>query len=190
MNPTDRRLAIQIARQHLESNPVFLDTETTGIGPNAEVIEIALIDSQGQLVLESLVKPHGRIESDACRVHGISQEMVQSAPSWLEVWPQAEVVILDHPVGVYNSEFDLRLMKQTHKRNILDWHIPMERFFCIMKLYAQFEGVWDNRRRSYRWHSLEQAGRQCRIPLSNTHHAQDDALLARAVLVHMANWKG
>lgn len=178
-----------MAQQWLQSAPVILDTETTGVGPHAEVVEIAIVSAQGKYLFDSLVKPRGRIEADATRIHGITQEMVRDAPPWQDVWSQVEPILLAQPIGAYNSDFDLRLMKQTHQRAMIPWRIPDTQFFCIMKLYARFAGDWDRVRRSYRWHSLEYAGQQCDLPLSNTHHAQDDALLARAILEYMANWK-
>jgi hypothetical protein len=60
------------------------------------------------------------------------------------------------------------------------------RDFCIMKLYAQYYGQWNSRRGDYRWQSLDAAGRQCRIPLPNSHRAKDDALLTKAVLENLA----
>jgi DNA polymerase III epsilon subunit-like protein len=184
-NPEAAHTALQL----FQSAPVFLDTETTGIGPHAEVIEIAIIDTQGKLIFESLVKPRGLIEADAIRVHGITADLVQDAPTWQDVWPLVEPHLLAQPVGAYNVDFDLRLMKQTHKRSMLTWQVPENQFFCIMKLFARFAGEWVPNRRSFRWHSLEQAGRMCRLSLTNTHHAQDDALLARAILEFMANWQ-
>ena len=47
---TAQRDAIQLARQVLQQRPVYLDTETTGTGPTAEVIEVGVVDSQGQVV--------------------------------------------------------------------------------------------------------------------------------------------
>jgi DNA polymerase III subunit epsilon len=188
MDLAARREAVQIARTYLQNNPLVLDTETTGTGPKAEVIEIAVVDAQGGVLFESFVKPRGKIEADATRIHGITEKMVEAAPEWQEVWPQVEKLLLAQPVGAYNSDFDLRLLKQTHQRYWMSWIVPDNQFFCIMKLYARFAGEWDRVRRSYRWQSLEHAGRQCDIRLSNTHHAADDALLALAVLKYMANW--
>ena len=184
-----RQDAVQTARVLQLSAPLFLDTETTGTGPNAEVIEVAVIDWQGETLFDSLVRPRGRIELGAFQVHGISDEIVQSAPSWDEVWPGIEPLIRNKKVGAYNSEFDLRILKQTHRLNLMNWQVAEDQFFCVMKLYARFAGNWDSRRRSYRWHSLSTAGQQCGIPLSNSHRALDDTLLARAVFEFIANWK-
>jgi DNA polymerase III subunit epsilon len=174
------------ARQLIAQRPLYLDTETTGLGAQAEIIEISIIDADGAVLFDSLVRPFGRIELDALRVHGITQDMVADAPLWSEVWPAVETLLEDHLVGIYNRDFDLRMIKQSHQRNWIPWRLEDANFFCIMKLYARFRGEWDNRKGDYRWHSLEAAGRQSRIPLSNIHRTTEDARLARAVLHYMA----
>lgn len=185
---SERREVARIARDLLQQNPLFLDTETTGMGPDAEIIEIALVDKDGLLVFESLVRPKGVIDPDALRVHGINFQMLQGAPSWREVWPQVEPLLSSRMIGVYNLEFDLRLMRQSNQKYWLEWHLDEGNFFCIMRLYARFYGEWDDRRGSYRWYSLEQAGKQSGILLPNSHRAREDALLARALMVYMADF--
>jgi DNA polymerase-3 subunit epsilon len=190
MNTAGRKEAVQRAQELFQHRPVYLDTETTGTGPHAEIIEIAIVDHEGSLLFQSLVRPRGAIEPDAQRVHHISQEMVKGAPTWGDIWAQVEAALAGRMIGVYNVDFDLRLMKQTHTRNWLRWQMDDRAFFCVMKLYARFYGEWDPRRGSYRFQSLEKAGQQAGIPLPNSHRAQDDALLTRALLEYMANWKG
>jgi len=182
-----RGQAIQIAREKLALNPLYLDTETTGREQSSEIIEISIIDDVGQVVFESLVKPTRLIPLEVTRIHGITNEMVKGSPNWMSVWPRVRDVLTGRIVGIYNAEFDLRMIKQTLEKFRMAWTTP-ENFssFCIMKLYAQYKGEWNNMRGAYRWHSLENAGRQCRIPLPNSHRARDDSLLARAVLHYMA----
>lgn len=188
-DPIARREAIQEAQHLLQANPVYLDTETTGTGPNAEVIEVGVVDSQSELLYSSLIRPRGLIEPDAMRVHKITADLVAGAPDWTEVWPALREVLDGKRVGVYNSDFDLRLIKQSLTRAWLRWDLEEHNFFCIMKLYARFAGEWDSKRGSYRWHSLDMAGREAGIPLANTHRAVDDARLARALLHYMAEVK-
>mgnify|MGYP001765592966 CR=1 FL=1 len=188
-DPIARREAIREAQRLLQAQPVYLDTETTGTGPNAEVIEIGVVDSHGDVLFSSLIKPRGSIEPDAMRVHNITPEQVAIAPGWAEIWPGLREVLAGKQVGAYNSDFDLRLIKQSLTRAWLRWDLEDHSFFCIMKLYARFAGEWDSKRGSYRWHTLDMAGKQANIPLGNTHRAVDDARLARAVLVYMAEAK-
>ena len=186
MNSSHRKSVIQEARAFIDSNPVYLDTETTGLHQSAEVIEIGIIDDQGNVLLEQRIRPRGNIDPAAQRMHGISLDMLVNAPTWEQVWPQVEAVLLGRKIGVYNVEFDLRLIKQSLMRTWLKWTLLDGNFFDIMKLYARFYGDWDPFRKSFRYQTLELAGRQCGIPLHNTHGAVDDCLLTRALLHHMA----
>jgi DNA polymerase-3 subunit epsilon len=155
------------------------------------IVEIAVIDADGEILVDSLVKAVGRISPDATRIHGISEAMVLDAPRWTDVWSMVEAVIENRVVGIYNAEFDLRLIKQTHQRNWMRWNNPEgTQFFCIMKLYAQFYGERHPRYGSYRWHSLDAAGRKSGLSLSNTHRAKDDTLLTRALLHYIAEFGG
>ena len=180
--------AVKQARDLVARGPLYLDTETTGLGTRSEIIEISIIDDHGAVRFDSLVRPRDRIELDAIRIHGITQEMVSDAPLWNEVWPPIETILDGKLVGIYNRDFDLRLMKQSHQRYWMPWRVQEENFFCIMRLYARFRGDWDTRRGDYRWHSLEAAGRQSRIQLPNSHRATDDARLARELLHFMAGF--
>jgi len=187
MDSSARRNAIQEARTLLQTHPVYLDTETTGMHLSAEVIEIGILDDDGNILFDSLVRPRGKIDPAAARVHGITPEELAPAPTWAQVWPAAQAVLEGRRVGVYNVEFDLRLLKQSHRSSWLQWTLPESNFFDIMKLYARFFGDWDPVHRSFRWQTLELAGRQCGIRLPNAHRAMDDCLLTRALLHHMAD---
>jgi DNA polymerase-3 subunit epsilon len=183
----DRTTAILTARDKIALQPVYLDTETTGLADNDSILEISVIDHDGTVLVDTLVKPTGRIHPDALHVHGIHDEMVRDAPRWTEIWPQVETALAGRVVGIYNADFDLRLIQQTHKMHWMRWQIPeATQFFCIMKLYAQFYGQINPRYGSFRWQSLDAASKQCQLPLSNTHRAKDDTLLAQAVLQYMA----
>ncbi len=190
MNFVARKEAVSQAQQLLQRKPVYLDTETTGLGPNAEIVEIGIVDEAGGLLFELLVKPRGAIEPDAMRVHKITPDMLQTAPGWVDIWPQVDAVLAGRLIGVYNAEFDMRLMKQSHTRSWLRWQMEDSAFFCIMKLYARFNGEWDVKRSAYRNVSLEMAGQQSGIALPNSHRAHDDARLAKALLEYMASWRG
>ncbi len=181
-----RREAIAKAQIELRKQPVYLDTETTGLNPTDQIVEISFVDHDGSVLFESLVRPTIKIPFDATRVHGISDAAVKDAPTWPEIWPQVASILATRRVAIYNADYDLRLLRQSHQVHQLAWDCAISNF-CIMKLYAQFRGEWDSRRGSYRWHALDTARYQCRLDLPNAHRARADALLARAVLHYMAN---
>jgi len=174
-----RQNIIVKAREIWGAQPVFLDTETTGLHNSAEIIEISIIDSDGSVLFESLVKPRRSIPLDAVLIHGITNADVQDAPAWLQIWPQVESILQNRLVGVYNAEFDLRMMQQSHRSSGLPWRSSPIKFFCIMRLYADYGGYM-------KWQSLEDAGRQLGIPLPNSHRARADSLLAREVFKKIA----
>lgn len=186
-NPEEaRQAAIEEAARIVALNPIYLDTETTGLESWDEIIEVGVVDSSGKVLLETLIKPQGPIPPDATRIHGISDREVRSAPTWRQIWPQLERILEGRHLAIYNAEYDVRMMKQSHARYAMSWTSPSMQTHCIMQLYARFRGEWHPARRSFRWHSLDAAGKHCGIQLSNTHRAVDDTLLARAVLLHMA----
>lgn len=185
--PADRQSAIQAAIHLIAQQPLILDTETTGLGPLDEVIEIALISLNGDVLLNTLVRPNRQIPVEASRIHGITDEAVAKAPTIIELEPELNRLLAGRTVAVYNAEFDFKLLKQTlsHHRvpitlNWKDWH-------CIMQLYSRFYGNWNPDYRSYRWQRLDAAARQCGITAPQTHRALDDAQMARSVLLHMAD---
>ena len=79
MNTTRRQNAIFEARAILEDHPLYLDTETTGLHNSAEVIELGIVDDDGNVLFDELVRPRGKIDPAAGRVHGITQEMLADA---------------------------------------------------------------------------------------------------------------
>lgn len=188
MFPTANPKVIQRARQILAYDPVFVDTETTGMSPEDVVIEVGVVDLQGETLFESFIKPPIPIPPDAIAVHHITEDMVAEAPPWKDAWGVLKTVLSDRFVGMYNADFDLRMMKQTHRRYWLDWQLADKNFFCVMKLYAAFYGQRSSRGRGFRFHKLEAAGAACGIPLPNSHRAVDDARLTAALFKYIANY--
>ncbi len=182
-----RKDVIRDAQAYLASHPLYLDTETTGVHNQAEVIEVGIIDDDGKVLYDQLVHPRGKMDPASLRVHGLTLEMLANEPTWDKVGPQVEALLVGRKVIGYNIEFDLRVMKHSHTLSWMRWTLPETNFIDIMGLYAQFNNDWDMDNRTCRIQSLEMAGRQCNISLQNTHHAVDDCLLTRALLHHIAS---
>ena len=182
----DRSAAVERARTLVAQRPVFLDTETTGLDAAAEVVEICIVDLEGTVLLESLVRPTREIPPDATAIHGITDGMVRGAPTWSELWPDVQGLVSEHHVAIYNADFDVQMMRQSHRAHGLRWQLGGERLWCVMRLYAAFAGQWNERRGEYRWHKLEVAAARCGLAVGTAHRARPDALLALAVLQYMA----
>jgi DNA polymerase III subunit epsilon len=174
-----------LATKAVASKPIYIDTETTGLEKTDEIVEISIIDWDGSILLQSLVKPIGQIPAAATKVHGIENVDVLKAPAWPILWPRVRSVLFRRVIAAYNAPFDLRMMQQTHTRYRLPWRDTFE-WLDVMALYARYRGVWDSYRKSMRFFSLEDAGNSFAINLKNTHRATADSLLTRAVLHSMA----
>lgn len=125
----------------LAASPLFLDTETTGLSEDAEVIEIAILDGQGAILLEELVKPVGLVEEGARAVHGITDDELVSAPGWPEVAPAVSRLVEGRLVVCHNADFDLRMLRHSYAQHGLS--TPQARWDCTMELLTEVNhGKW------------------------------------------------
>ncbi|EXE21569.1 3'-5' exonuclease family protein, partial [Acinetobacter baumannii 1525283] len=97
----------------LDHRCVILDTETTGLNNTAEIVEISLIDSNGNVLLDTLVKPKRKMRADnkAVAIHGITNEMLENAPKWDEIHDTFCNLIRGKRVVIYNAKYDVRLLE-------------------------------------------------------------------------------
>lgn len=78
-----------------KSQYLVLDTQTTGLGENDEIVEIAVTDLDGKTLLNTLIKPTISISNDAIMVHGITDEMVEKGQPWSDVHNQLCTIVAD-----------------------------------------------------------------------------------------------
>ncbi|HFF8435627.1 3'-5' exonuclease [Serratia marcescens] len=177
----------QQAQQCLNRNCLVLDTETTGLDDKAEIIEIAVIDAHGKVLLNTLVRPSKPIPTEATAIHGITDEMVKDAPTWPEVNPQLCSLISGKTIAIYNAEYDIRLLEQTDRI----WKITPKisvtpQIVCAMHEYAEFYGQ-KSERGGYKWQKLTAAAEQQGVIIKGTpHRALSDCLTTLGVIKAMA----
>ncbi len=172
------------ARKLLALKPVVIDTETTGLDRQAEIVEIAILDLDGQVLFESRVKPVKGIPAEATRIHGITDEMVKDCPDFGEITPYL-FAIHGHPVTGYNVEFDIRMINQSARAvGITDSFNPDRA--DIMELFAKYYGDYSEYHGNYRFQSLAKACLELGILPNSSHAARADAEQARQVLVKLA----
>lgn len=136
------------------SDVIVLDTETTGFGPRAEIVDIAIVNIQQKTLLNTLVKPQDSIPADVTRIHGITNAMVQHAPHLDELFPLIAELLSNNLVLIYNAGFDTQMLRYSANRYHLTF--PPYNVKCLMLMYAAFRGEIGNHG-SYRWHKLENA---------------------------------
>lgn len=166
-------------------NFVILDTETTGLGTDAEICQIAIISPTGEKLLDTLVKPKKPIPADATRIHKITNDMVKTAPDWLNTNEQVWQLLKGRDVIVYNAEYDFRLIAQSEKASdpfaLSDWHTISRA--CAMEAYAEWNGDWNEHKGGYRWSKLVDAvPTDFQMPTDvKAHSAFGDCLMTLAV---------
>lgn len=164
---------------------LILDTETTGLGSDAEICQIAIIDAQGNVLLDTLVKPVKDIPSEATAIHGISNEAVLEAPYFIEVANKILELITGKHVIIYNVEYDTRLLYQSSGYPQIDWHKDTT-YWCAMLAFAEIYGDYNSYRQSYRWKTLNVACNYYKVDNDNAHSALSDCKATLAICKAMA----
>lgn len=185
LTPATKESAVRMAQTKIAEKPLYIDTETTGLNRTDEVIEISIVDYEGTVLFNSLVKPTQPIRQDAQFIHGIDNKMVATAPAWPILWPKIREIFYGRTIAAYNAPFDLKMIQQTHARYRLPWRENLN-MFDVLLIYSDYRGEWNAARGSMRYFKLEEAGQFFNIPLPNAHRSAADALLTRAVLHSIA----
>lgn len=192
-DPALREAISRQARAWLEANALILDTETTGLGDDAEVVELALIDCAGAVLLDTLVRPRGPVPAEVAAIHGITDAMLAGAPTWSAIHARFCDLVEGRQVVIYSREFDTRVISQTARRYGLpapqgfDLVLDPGRIHCAMLAYAGFRGEWSEEKGQYRWQKLSAAAQQQGVKVENAHRALGDCLMTLGVVRAMAS---
>lgn len=99
---------------------IVLDTETTGLDYTRErIIEFAAVRLENGKIkdeYQTLINPKQHIRKSSLAVHGITQDMVEDAPSEEEVLPKILEFIGDYPIVAHNAIFDYSFLNEAKKR--------------------------------------------------------------------------
>lgn len=186
----DQQLAAQWAYNLLyQDNWCILDTETTGIDKQAQICQMAIVSPDGEILLDTLVRPTIPIAPEAIRIHGITDQQVIDALPFDQVFLQLLKAVSNRDVVIYNADYDLRLIRQSLRVYGINLAFPTSdrrqcrifsnggRIDCAMQQYAQFKGEWDEQHNNYRWQPLP----------GSTHRALYDCLATLRLIRHMAS---
>ena len=186
--PSDRSSAIAWAKAILARKDVlFLDSETTGLGPRAEIVDLSVIARDGTVVFNQLVRPERPIPIDAMLIHGITNDHVADAPTWSETLDYVGPLLQGRIVVAYNSSFDRGMIEQCSAAAAcllpeMEWH-------CAMRAYAAFRKDTRLPSQGYRWRPLHEAADSFGLTIP-THRALADAMACRGVVLGMARSGG
>ncbi|EHZ4266266.1 3'-5' exoribonuclease, partial [Salmonella enterica] len=183
---SERGKAALLAHTWLSQDPVFLDTETTGLDAGAQALEIGLVNVRGDLIYETRLKPTISIDPAAAAVHGISEAMLADAPAWPDIAQQLQHHIGRRPLVIFNADFDMRILKQTAAayNDPSSW-LDTLTVYCAMRLAAGYYGSTNR----YGTISLASAVSQADLSWSGrAHSAVADAVMTARVLNDIAEY--
>lgn len=159
---------------------VAIDTETTSLDA-PEIVQIAIVDQRGAILLNERLRPISAIEPQATAVHGHTAESLADCPTWRDIWPRVNEILDLRVMLAYNMEFDWRAIINTCRLHRTKRPTPWLRA-CIMHAFAAEFGDWSERHRDFRWQSLATAVQYFGLKNDETHDAAGDAVAALRVL--------
>lgn len=185
----DRAAAIAWARAVVaDPQTVYVDSETTGLGRDAEVIELAIIDADANTLFNRRFKPAAPIPVEASWVHHIFDRDVALCRRFADYWPEIRALLNGRRIVVYNVDFDRRLLQQTCARAGVPWDWEGVTWSCAMIAYAAWAGDWSAYHGAYKFKSLAFAAHATGD--QPDHSALGDARACRAVVRRLSLEEG
>lgn len=168
------------AADWLAQDCYVLDTETTGLGSNDQIIEIAVCDTNGRVCYEQRISPSVPINPKAEEIHGISLDDLAECPKWPEIANDLQTLLTGKTVVIYNSNFDLDMLRSTSQAfQIDDAWLNTLNIRCAMELSVQAFGATNR----YGTISLANAADAAGVSWpGEAHSAKVDALVTLGVL--------
>ncbi len=128
-----------------EFNPhaLVLDTETVGSGAAVEVVEVAICDFEGRVLLDTLVRPVYNPPPRTTPAQRFDRTEFDAAPGWTELWPRIAALAEGKLLVAYNAAFDRRALAAMCARN----RLPLEAgrgWRCAMQLAKRVLGSKKN----------------------------------------------
>lgn len=89
---------------------IALDTETTGIGANHKIIEIGCVEIFDRVLTGNTfhiyLNPRRRVDEEAFRVHGLSNEFLNDKPEFFEIMDEFIAFVKGAELIIHNAPFD------------------------------------------------------------------------------------
>lgn len=179
MKVNDRMIAKSWAKNTVKRKDiVFLDTETTGIGKNAKVVDLGVIDRHGKILINILLNPEMLMPFEATKVNGITDQMLIGCPRFYQVANSIRKLLEGKTIIAWNAPFDKRMMENEFLSVGLE--IPKWKWVDEMPMYGKYA---DKPKRN----KLCYAAKECGIVEEQSHRAVGDCLFTLAVLNRMAS---
>lgn len=106
---------------------------------HGEAVEIVLLNARGQTLLDRLVRPPLAIEPDTQAYHGITNEMVKTAPPFPLLFPKVRNILRGKVVLAYGAQYASAALERSRRfYNIEDGYDCQ--WVCVMHAFAEHYG--------------------------------------------------
>ncbi len=164
----------------LALDAIVLDTETTGLDArNARIVQIGALRLSGGILrtedrFETLVNPGSPIPKTAIAIYGITDDMVATAPAFLDVAPDLEAFAGRAILVGYAIHYDLAVLEREYALARRPW----PRFRALdVRMLARLAAP------SLADHSLERLCEWLGIEIKGRHTALGDAEAAGHIFI-------
>jgi len=157
---------------------VAIDLETTGLDCRVDVVvaaaAIPIVAGKAQPGYVTLVNPARAIPQTATEVHGITDEMVRTAPGIGEALRHIDRVCASYPIVGHGVSFDMAILAR--QRESHDRRPSPNPVLCTMRLAGALNPGWTDV-------GLDAVAARLGISIRARHTAEGDALAAADILM-------
>ena len=165
-----------------DPNTVIIDLESTGIlrqDPNTEIVQLSIINNAGRPVLAMMLKPDRPMSAEVQAIHGVTNEMVQDKPFFLQVAKVIASYLEGKHVVAYNADFDIALLMHMFDK----YEEPRPKLAgasCCMDQYSAWVGEPSKKKDGPKWQKLPN------LSGMSSHDALSDCISTLKVMQKMA----
>lgn len=94
----------------------ILDTETTGLSKNDRIIELSIIDMEGNVLFSSMFNPEQALTPKITELTGITDAMLRGRPRFKDKADEISKILSHYILTGWNVSFDIRMLNQEFAR--------------------------------------------------------------------------
>lgn len=161
-------------------NFVVIDTETTGMTADDEIIELAVVDMDGTVLYDSTFCPVTEVNRYASAVNHLTNGCLCDSPMFTDEWSRIKTLIGNRKILAHNAKFDQRIIKQTLEKYNMDSSVVDSLFSdCYDSVNIAKEYI------DLTSYSLENIAHSLGISRVESHRAADDCIMTLEVLTRL-----
>ncbi len=97
----------------------FLEIDTTGLSDQDEIVRVTLVDLTGTVQDDLFFKPSRPLSAEASAANGLTDTMLQYAPSLTDMWEIVRARVYGHYILSFSHAFDVKKLNEAAARHHL-----------------------------------------------------------------------